>query len=66
MGCGRMKRFFRHFCFAAALAAVAVVVANAQAKITVADLVTFITSSIKMKQDDVKVAGTSSRIKLKR
>jgi hypothetical protein len=58
-----MKRFFRHFCFVAALAALSVV-ATAQMKITVAELVTFIQSSIKLKHDDVKVAEYVKRMKL--
>lgn len=55
-----MTRFFRHFCFLAVVA----VAANAQMKITVAELVSFIESSIKLKHDDVKVAEFVKKIKL--
>lgn len=55
------RRFFRHFCFVAAIA----VAANAQTMtLTVDKLVSFIQSSIKMKQDDVKVAEMVKKIKL--
>ncbi len=59
-----MTRFLRRFCLAATLAVVMAMVAHAQMKITVADLVTFIQSSIKLKHDDVKVAEYVKRIKL--
>ena len=55
------RRFFRHFCLVAAIA----VAANAQTMtLTVDKLVSFIQSSIKMKQDDVKVAEMVKKIKL--
>ncbi len=61
-----MRRFFRHFFLLAALAVAALTFpANAQTRsITVADLVTFIQSSIKFKHDDIKVAEYLKKIKL--
>ncbi len=58
-----MRRIFRHICLWAAVAAMQNV-ATAQMKITAAELVSFIESSIKLKHDDVKVAEFVKKIKL--
>src|ERR1700685_2354871 len=59
-----MRTFFRHFCWLAALATLQVAAHAQTMTMTVDKLVSFIGSSIKMKQADVKVAEVVKKIKL--